>query len=228
MDWLEFWSSIIKSLSWPIIVLIAVYFLRKPVTQLIEKIAEWKLASLKYKDFEAIFSQGLQKVESELEESETSNSEPGDSQTNKESPSKNSSNDLGASIVVGDNNAVVGDNNSSPNINKIAKEAPYLAVVMSWLLVEDELNSVINKLVTDESLSIAGLKRKPPSAKMHYLVENNYLDRSYFDAFLELARLRNVAVHNYREAKNISYIESKKYNKLTKKIIKGLQSIKFD
>ncbi|MBR0603697.1 hypothetical protein HF695_15355 [Bacillus safensis] len=215
MDWLEFWSSIIKSLSWPIIVLIAVYCLRKPVTQLIEKIAEWKLASLKYKDFEAVFSQGLQKVESELEESEISNSDAEDFPTNKESPSKNSSDDLGTSITVG-------DNNSNPKINKIAKEAPYLAVVMSWLLVEDELNSVLNKLEVDH------LMRQPPIAKMGYLVENNYLERSYFDAFRDLARLRNVAVHNYQEAKNISYIESKKYNDLTKKIIKGLQSINFD
>ncbi|MCG0589271.1 hypothetical protein L6P38_12205 [Bacillus velezensis] len=59
--------------------------MRKPVTQLIEKIAEWKLATLKYGDFEATFSQGLQKVESELDESDTSgSSEPDDSQTNKE------------------------------------------------------------------------------------------------------------------------------------------------
>ncbi|MGQ8967923.1 hypothetical protein [Bacillus subtilis] len=216
MDRLEFWSSIIKSITWPIIVLIAVVFLRKPVTQLIEKIAEWKIDSLKYKDFEATFSQGLQKVESELEESDTSNSEPGDSQTNKESPSKNSNNDLGASIIVG-------DNNSNSNIKLIAREAPYLAVVMSWILVEDELNSAVARVGYDMDT----LRKKGVNAtvKMRYLVENNHLDKSYYDAFSDLLRLKNVALHEYKEAKNISYYDSIKYNKLTKKIIKGLKDV---
>ncbi|MFL0445826.1 hypothetical protein ACH0BE_21715 [Bacillus subtilis] len=220
MDWLEFWSSIIKSITWPIIVLIAVVFLRKPVTQLIEKIAEWKIDSLKYKDFEATFSQGLQKVESELEESDTSNSEPGDSQTNKESPSKNSNDDLGASIIVGDINS---NSNSNSNIKLIAREAPYLAVVMSWILVEDELNSAVARVGYDMDT----LKKKGVNAtvKMRYLVENNHLDKSYYDAFSDLLRLKNVALHEYKEAKNISYYDSIKYNKLTKKIIKGLKDV---
>ncbi|MGG4085230.1 hypothetical protein ABEV60_16380 [Bacillus velezensis] len=216
MEWLEFWSSIIKSIAWPIIVLIAVVFLRKPVTQLIEKVAELKIASLKYKDFEATFSQGLQKVESELEESDTSNTETGDSQTNKESPSKNSNDDLGASIIVG-------DNNSNSNIKLVAKEAPYLAVVMSWILVEEELNSAVARVGYD----IDTLKKKGVNArvKMKYLVENNHLDRSYYDAFSDLLHLKNVALHEYKEAKNISYYDSIKYNKLTKKIIKGLKDV---
>ncbi|MCY8622923.1 hypothetical protein MOD57_17455 [Bacillus spizizenii] len=217
MDWLEFWSSVIKSIAWPIIVLIAVFFLRKPVTQLIEKIAEWKLATLKYGDFEATFSQGLQKVESELDESDTSgSSEPDDSQTNKEPSLENSSVDMSGSIVVG-------DNNSDTNINMIAREAPYLAVVLSWVLVEHELDAAMARVGFDSDT----LKGKFVTAKlkMRYLIENKYLDKSYYDAFSDLLRLKNVASHEYKEAKNISYYDSMKYNKLTKKIIKGLKDI---
>lgn len=217
MDWLEFWSSVIKSIAWPIIVLIAVFFLRKPVTQLIEKIAEWKLATLKYGDFEATFSQGLQKVESELDESDTSgSSEPDDSQTNKEPSLENSSVDMSGSIVVG-------DNNSDTNINMIAREAPFLAVVLSWVLVEHELDAAMARVGFDSDT----LKGKFVTAKlkMRYLIENKYLDKSYYDAFSDLLRLKNVASHEYKEAKNISYYDSMKYNKLTKKIIKGLKDI---
>ncbi|MBR7880510.1 MULTISPECIES: hypothetical protein [Bacillus amyloliquefaciens group] len=192
-------------------------FLRKPVTQLIEKIAEWKLATLKYGDFEATFSQGLQKVESELDESDTSgSSEPDDSQTNKEPSLENSSVDMSGSIVVG-------DNNSDTNINMIAREAPYLAVVLSWVLVEHELDAAMARVGFDSDT----LKGKFVTAKlkMRYLIENKYLDKSYYDAFSDLLRLKNVASHEYKEAKNISYYDSMKYNKLTKKIIKGLKDI---
>ncbi|MED0777791.1 hypothetical protein [Bacillus siamensis] len=201
MNQLEFWSSVIKSTTWPIVVLIVVWLLRKPITNMIEKIAELKF---KYKDLEATFSKGLHKAEAELElqSSVSDNSESSDSQEDEESSLKNS------------NSAIK---------TKIAKEAPHLLVVMSWLLVENELNSVIDKLDNPSDL-----RHKPPTAKMKYLVDNNYLDRSFLDAFVDLGRLRNVAVHNVKEAQNISYLESKKYNNLTKKIIKGLQNIKYD
>ncbi len=50
MDWLTFLSSIFDSLAWPIVVLLAVLMLRRPLSNLIPF-----LRKLKWKDFEAEF-----------------------------------------------------------------------------------------------------------------------------------------------------------------------------
>ncbi|ANB84933.1 hypothetical protein A6R78_13435 [Bacillus velezensis] len=90
----------------------------------------------------------------------------------------------------------------------IAREAPYLAVVLSWVLVEHELDAAMARVGFDSDT----LKGKFVTAKlkMRYLIENKYLDKSYYDAFSDLLRLKNVASHEYKEAKNISYYDSMK------------------
>lgn len=58
MNWLDFLSSIIASLAWPIVILITVFMLKKP---LIERLAVLK--SLKMKGIELDFSESLEELE---------------------------------------------------------------------------------------------------------------------------------------------------------------------
>lgn len=61
MDWLQFISSIVDALAWPIAVVILVYFLRKPVKELVPL-----LQKMKYKDFEMEFGRKLAEAREEI------------------------------------------------------------------------------------------------------------------------------------------------------------------
>jgi hypothetical protein len=54
MDWLTFFSTIIGSIIWPVVIIILVIILKKPISDLIPL-----LKKLKYKDFEAEFSKDV-------------------------------------------------------------------------------------------------------------------------------------------------------------------------
>ena len=54
MDWLTFLTEIIRAIAWPVIILVAIFILRKPVTTLIPK-----LGTLKYKDLELEFKKDM-------------------------------------------------------------------------------------------------------------------------------------------------------------------------
>lgn len=57
MDWLTFFSKIIDSIAWPLVIILAVLILRKPLSSLIPL-----LRKLKYKDFEAEFSKEVSEL----------------------------------------------------------------------------------------------------------------------------------------------------------------------
>ncbi|MFC8151946.1 hypothetical protein ACFUP3_19970 [Bacillus paralicheniformis] len=207
MNWLEFWSSVIKSITWPIVVVTTLWMFRKPVNELFSNLADF---SLKFKDFEATYNKSLQKVENKLEGSDTDKSESEGSQTNEKQSSKSSNADWDSSIIVN-------NDGSNADFVKIASEAPYLATIMSFQFLEQELNSTMDKLGIDH-------KKLPSIDKLRYLVREGYLESSHLEAFKELYLLRNYAVHN-KEAKKINYMDAIKYNDLSEKLIKRLQNI---
>lgn len=62
MDVLTFISELIKSLAWPVAIIILVILLRKPIVELIPL-----LRRLKYKDLELEFSQEVTELKAEVE-----------------------------------------------------------------------------------------------------------------------------------------------------------------
>ena len=65
MDILTFTAEIIKALAWPVSIVILLFSARKGLTQLIPR-----LLKLKYKDFEADFSEVLKRIESQAEKAQ--------------------------------------------------------------------------------------------------------------------------------------------------------------
>ncbi|MFD1956369.1 hypothetical protein ACFSL6_19840 [Paenibacillus thailandensis] len=63
MDWLTFVSEIVKTLAWPVSVLMIIILLKKPLTELIPSITK-----LKYKEFELDFDMELEEAEKIAEE----------------------------------------------------------------------------------------------------------------------------------------------------------------
>ncbi|MEC2218830.1 hypothetical protein ACIROH_23045 [Bacillus subtilis] len=210
MNWLEFWSSIIKSAIWPFVIVTTLWMFRKPVNELFSNLADF---TLKFKDFEATYSKDLQNVKNKLEGADTDKPESEGSETDEKQTPKNSNADWNSSIIVN-------NDGSNADFFKIASEAPYLATIMSFQLLEQELRSTIKKL----GIKLVGIQNTPRSYMKH-LVDKGYLESKHLEAFRELSSLRNFAVHNPSEAKKISYMDAMTYDKLTKRLISRLKKI---
>ncbi|WP_109315923.1 hypothetical protein [Pseudovibrio ascidiaceicola] len=64
MTLLQFLSSLISSLAWPTVAVVALVFLREPIVQTVPRLQRFK-----YKELEADFSRELEKIEQEAKES---------------------------------------------------------------------------------------------------------------------------------------------------------------
>ncbi|MEC1665515.1 hypothetical protein [Bacillus halotolerans] len=202
MSWLEFISSIIKSIAWPIIVLIAVLALRKPVSQLILKLAELKLKTVKYGEFEATFEDKLEDAESNV---------------NPEADTSENGAEEGSSEITDQDRLFA----------NIAEEAPHLGVVLSWQELEFELNKATKRLGLNDSL-YQGVNIKRPASTIQtikYLVSQGYLNKNFYKSLKGLQQLRNFAVHRADNDYLITFEEAIRYRKLTKTLIKELQSL---
>jgi uncharacterized protein YutE (UPF0331/DUF86 family) len=118
MDVLEFISSIIHALVWPIIILVIIFTLKKPLTQLL-----LSLSKFKYNNLEMDFGQELSKLEKTLEK-----------QSNYKEHVDNSKDTVGTKK----------DNES--DILAIAEIHPSAAITVAWTMLEKEIVNTINRL----------------------------------------------------------------------------------
>jgi hypothetical protein len=229
MNWMDFVSSIINSAVWPIVVLVVVLVLRKQVVHLIKEFAKLKLETLKYKDFEATFSQGLKKAEEQLDDTVKEEIE---SEVKNNAKPKNKQSDINLNVQLAEDSIGYSTSIADPfyfeNLRKVAFEAPHLGVVISWALVEKELDAALKRLGVEleqlEALS-PGNKWLNPRVKIKYLINDGYLDGNLYTALIDLYALRNVAAHDIDAASKITYSEWKKYSSLIDKVLKQLRSI---
>ncbi|MCY8065064.1 hypothetical protein MOC47_05655 [Bacillus spizizenii] len=213
MDWLEFISTIIKSAIWPVILLVIVLILKKPVANIINAIAELKLESLQYGELKAQFNQGLAKVASELEASQSNETlEENNTDHQKveveEEQQKNSFSSIthfGSGMVI-----------------KMASEAPNLGVALSWARLVEELESTIIRL--DIKPKEINLARDNAQKQMKYLVSNGYLENAYYEAFKELNYLKEIALNNNRK-NGLTYLQYRQYSDLISKITSALRDL---
>ncbi|CAI6221680.1 hypothetical protein NRS6160_01180 [Bacillus subtilis] len=203
MSWLEFISSIIKSVAWPIIVLVAVLALRKPVSQLILKLAELKLKSVRYGEFEATFEDKLEDAESNV----NPNGEDDNSLNNDTVSAKDTINDQ--------------------SFASIAEEKPFLGVILSWQELEHQMIETMTEFgLYESSYSGAEMKRPPTMSQcIKDLNKRGYLSKRFIKTFSDLQQLRNIAVHSAPHDYSITFEESVRYRKLIKRLIKELQAM---
>ncbi|MBE1867326.1 hypothetical protein ACMX8W_14220 [Bacillus subtilis] len=205
MSWLEFISSIVKSIAWPIIVLIAVLALRKPVSQLILKLAQLKLKTIKYGEMEATFEDSLEDAEAKANISYSVDL----SDTIKE-------------MSVSDLQKTIDPYYEENFFLQIAEEAPYLGVFMSWHELEVELASVMKRL--GDPLSDLKTLANLPYKSFQYLLENGHITKSYYNLFLDLRHMRNIAVHHQSETV-ITSEDAIRYRNIAIKVIRQLKEI---
>ncbi|MCY8307175.1 hypothetical protein MOC96_00200 [Bacillus vallismortis] len=208
MSWQEFISSIVKSTAWPIIVLIAVLALRKPVETLILKIAQLRLKTFRYGELEATFEDILDEAEAKAEETKEANDQV--------SSNDNSERDIYSDIIT------VPYDLEEHLFTKTAEEAPYLGVFISWRELELELASTMKRL-GDPITELSRDKLNKDKKIIHYLEENGYLNREHTLLFKKLRAMRNTAVHHPETV--ITYEEAARYRNLTKSLIRALKRI---
>jgi uncharacterized protein YutE (UPF0331/DUF86 family) len=118
MNGLEFISSVVHTLTWPIIVLIIIFTLKKPLSQLL-----LSLSKFKYNNLEMDFGKELNKLEKTLEEH----------------------NEYEEHIDESNNTAGTKKENES-EILSIAEIHPSAAITVAWTMVEKEIVNIINNL----------------------------------------------------------------------------------
>lgn len=118
MNRLEFISSIVNTLAWPIIILIIILTLKKPISQLL-----LSLSKFKYNNLEMDFGKELSKLEKTLE-MKNAHKEYSDESKNTEGAKK--------------------ENESE--ILSIAETHPSAAIIVAWTMVEKEIVKTINRL----------------------------------------------------------------------------------
>ncbi|MGE7121822.1 DUF4145 domain-containing protein [Peribacillus sp. NPDC046944] len=182
MSKLEFISSIINSIAWPIVVLTISILLRKPIVKIL-----YNLTKVTFNNIEMDFEQKLDQLESNLED-------------------KGLTENIDYPV-----------NKRDKEITTIAQISPTASITMAWSMIEQEINSTMDKL---------GEGSSNPTHNIRYLKENNLIGLDTEQALHELRVLRNNAVHGKVSDESVSYFEAIKYYELAIKVTMILKNIK--
>ena len=200
MDNLEFISSLINSLVWPSVTIITVFILKGTISEVMLGINK-----IKYNDFQMDFGKELAKIESTINQSEDYG----------KSDKKQLKNDK-AEI----NN--ISNKNPEQQIKAVAEISPVAAVIMTWSLVENKIQSTILKLSISPDYPFYNSALK----NVQLLKENNYIDKFTEQTLTQMRILRNKILHEDISNEPITYSEAIAYCKISMNIALILKTVK--
>jgi hypothetical protein len=165
MNWLTFISEIIKALAWPVAAVAMLLLLRRSLLILIPR-----LMKIRYKEFEADFSETLRRVELRAE--------------NAQLPSANQVGEI-----------ILGHPEHAPDkYLRMAQISPRAAI----LEASRDLDFVVRHASTGEDFNDIQTEEHPDlHFTISRLVRDQKLDRASADLYEELSNLRNRALHAY-------------------------------
>ncbi|MED4612115.1 hypothetical protein P9248_10955 [Bacillus subtilis] len=168
MNWMEFVSSIVKSIIWPIAITIIIIMLKNPVSNLIST-----LAKIKYKDweFEFVINKKLDSITEQISEKQ---SEDTDGRVDNLTPVTNMSN---KSFVEFDKNIRKFTNRYKDNVSQIKKSISFL---------NETIDDLYKKTVTKEEL-----KNISTLEKIDQLISKGNLTKDHKRIYLEMVTLSN-------------------------------------
>lgn len=199
MDNLEFISSLINSLVWPSVIIITVFIFRKTISQVMLGVSK-----IKYSNFQMDFGKELAKIESTINQSEDYGI----------SDKKQLKNDK-----VEINN--ISNKNPDQQLKAVAEISPVAAVIMTWSLVENEIQSTILRLSISPDYPFYNSVLK----NVQLLKENNYIDKFTEQTLSQMRILRNKVLHENTSNEPVTYSEALEYCKISLKIIQILKTI---
>lgn len=112
-------------------------------------------------------------------------------------------------------------NKQEEQIKQIAEISPSASITMSWSMLEQEIQSTIQRLAIspDFPLNNSALKN------INLLKQEKILDSQTLGTLNELRNLRNIAVHDHLSDNKISYLDAIKYYELSLKIVRILKDL---
>ncbi|WOI40401.1 MULTISPECIES: hypothetical protein [Bacillus] len=172
MNWLEFWSKIIDSIVWPLVLVIVIIIFKEPLSGILKKVGG--LLSFKYKDvIQVDFGEGLKNLEQVSKEIETG-------QNDEENQYNTNEHDTEAKIDEHELKYKFYEN--------LAKKSPDQAVYSAWLELEKELRYALVRLNRETMEDIPEI--------VTYLSSSRLITTQMADGIIGAWVLRNDLVKN--------------------------------
>ena len=178
MDGYEFISSLIDSLVWPAAVLWIVYILRKPIGDILGK-----LANFKYGKWEATFFHN--QMEDVKQTVKGSNLDPS---SEEEDESETSDHDIEQPVVEHASDILLKE------AIRLSADAPEHGILLAWQAIEAELTSTVHAY----GFAPEG-KHVFVGNSIKLLYQNNIIDSTTEDVLRKMFQVRNQLVHGSTE-----------------------------
>ena len=212
MNWLQFFASIISSLAWPVAVVILVFLLRKPLTQIL--IALTRVKNLKFKDFELDFGTELQDIKrtvanaAPIEQAEQTSKEERDSTSAQTGPSSEQQ--------------LVTNTYITEAIQLTSSGFSEAAVLVAWKAVEEALMNAALRL----DLTHSGRAAISPGRNIDLLRAEGYIHTSTAEVLNRMRKLRNTAAHSSSEQGKVSGDDAIEFTDLASTLTETLNGLK--
>lgn len=212
MDWLQFFASAISSLAWPIAAVILVFFLRKPLTDIL--ITLTRIKNLKFKDLELDFSNELQDIKRTVTDSAPSEQ---NTQTLQEKRSGEESLESAQS-----EQEIVTNTYMAEAMQLISSNFPEPAVLVAWRAVEEALVNVGFRLGME-----AGIARPvvAPGRAIALLREKGFIHTSTAEAIYRLRSIRNKVAHGSQGKSKVSIDDAEEFTNIAASITETLNGL---
>lgn len=195
-DILDFISSIMGSLAWPVSAIIIVILLKRSITELLSR-----LGKLKYGDLEAEFTKGMKEIKENIEESK-----------------KNQ-----GTLITGTADVFVDYNKPiSEEVEEIARVAPEAAIPFAWSRIEYTMNEKAKELESP----ILQSSNFPPQKIAAYFLQQDKISSSTFTIINTMRSLRNSVVHYNKYDNAITINDAIEYGKNAEIVINEIKAIK--
>lgn len=192
MNMFEFISSMISSLSWPLVSIFFVYKFSQPISKVIRS-----MARMKYRDFEINFGRELESIKSNVEKvAAESLSKPipgpvivkgGHQKNEKPIPAS----DLLEESTDAANRIKAVDSTVIRELEKIARISPMAAVPVVWTHLDTEMINVIESA----GIQISAQERASAVSKIHILQESGKITDQDVLLLHNLRKLKDSVSH---------------------------------
>ncbi len=115
----------------------------------------------------------------------------------------------------------ISNKNPDQQLKAVAEISPVAAVIMTWSLVENEIQSTILRLSISADYPFYNSALK----NVQLLKENNYIDKFTEQTLSQMRILRNKVLHENTSNELVTYSEALEYCKISLKIIQILKTI---
>lgn len=220
MNSFEFLSSIIASLSWPLVAIFFVYKFSQPISTVIRS-----MARMKYRDFEINFGRELATIKSNVEKvAAESLIKPAPASVIEQGTKPNEEKPF-ADLLDESTDALARDNTVDPKIVRevedMARISPMAAIPAAWTHLDSEMLNVIESA----GIQISAHERASAVSKIHVLQESGKITDQDVSLLHDLRKLRDSVSHDTVDPDSMSLDGALDYTKVAFGVVSRLREL---